>query len=315
MVCARCVRGMCVTAGTRKSVCKPAHARLLAHTLRALVAVDTVLLPQLEMRVHNSTGEFIAAIRRSIRGGVFNGVSVELSPEAYSYLATLSIVELLVEDTMMYFTQSASPQPSIAFDGERQTDAPWHLDRVDERSPFSFDSTYSYTLTGAGVDIYVMDSGINTAHEEFTGRVEAGANFATGEGTPTDIEDCAGHGTHVAGIAAGTTYGVAKGATIIPVRVYGCDNSGPVSDVIAGMNYVLTTKAARRRPSVVNMSFGGARNIALNDATQQLINAGAIAVVAAGMHCDTCCARAPAPHVRSTTGGLASLHALPMCHS
>ena len=88
-----------------------------------------------------------------------------------------------------------------------QDNPPWGLDRIDQREP-SPDSRYSSRYTGAGVDVYVIDSGIRTTHGEFTGRLKPGAYMDFGDGT--GIEDCNGHGTHVAGTVAGTTWGVAK---------------------------------------------------------------------------------------------------------
>ena len=82
-----------------------------------------------------------------------------------------------------------------------------------------------------------------------------------------NIAIIAGHGTHVSGLAAGTTYGVAKTATIIPVRIYDCTASGPVSQALDGINYVLTQLTARApRRAVINMSFGGGSSSILNDA-------------------------------------------------
>lgn len=231
-------------------------------------AVQSELLPLLAARSQDALGLFVAAVQRVIWGVAFSGLAVELSPIALEFVTALPRVELVQEDELVH---------AWATD---QVGAPWHLDRVDERTPFSGAGVYTFSLTGVGIDMYVMDSGINTAHTEFTGRIEDGANFAS---DATGIEDCAGHGTHVAGLAAGTTYGVAKEAVIVPVRVYGCDNSGPVSEVVLGINYVIETMARRRRPAVINMSFGTSSvNSILNTAVNNLIAAGGIVVVAAG---------------------------------
>jgi subtilisin family serine protease len=97
----------------------------------------------------------------------------------------------------------------------------------------------------------------------------------------------------VAALATGTTYGVAKQATIIPVRVYGCDNSGPVSNVIAGINYVIGRARASGRRSVVNMSFGGDRIPALDNAVRALVNAGIVVAAAAGNEAQDACNTSP----------------------
>ncbi len=100
---------------------------------------------------------------------------------------------------------------------------PWGLDRIDQAA-LPLDHGYSYVGTGAGVKLYVIDSGLRTSHAEFTGRVGNGWFWDFGD--DTGISDCNGHGTHVAGTAGGTTYGVAKGVTIIPVKVLACDGTG-----------------------------------------------------------------------------------------
>lgn len=102
--------------------------------------------------------------------------------------------------------------------GETTQPAPstlWHLARIQSRSSV-IDGTYTYTYDGLGVDMYVLDGGVNIEHVDFSGRIVAGFN-AVSDQPPTDVSDCDGHGTHVTGLAAGTTHGVAKRADIIPV--------------------------------------------------------------------------------------------------
>lgn len=118
----------------------------------------------------------------------------------------------------------------------------WGLDRIDQASS-TYDSRYNYTTTGAGVDIYIIDTGIRRSHSEFA---PALTRVATGYFTPGlgSTDDGCGHGTHVAGIAAGATYGVAKAARIIPVRVFPggsqaiCNAGTSVANVVAGVNWV-----------------------------------------------------------------------------
>ena len=140
----------------------------------------------------------------------------------------------------------------------------WHLARISSRSA-KLDGVYEYALDGATVDMYIVDGGINLEHVEFAGRIQPGFN-AVSDQPAGDTEDCFGHGTHVSGLAAGTTYGVAKLSSIIPVRVYGCSDSGPVSAILQGVNFILarmsTTGAGRR--AVINMSFGGGQSIPLD---------------------------------------------------
>ncbi len=119
---------------------------------------------------------------------------------------------------------------------ETQVDPPWGLDRIDQAA-LPLDHGYSYVGTGAGVKLYVIDSGLRTSHAELTGRVGNGWFWDFGD--DTGISDCNGHGTHVAGTAGGTTYGVAKGVTIIPVKVLACDGTGSDASVIGGIEFVI----------------------------------------------------------------------------
>ena len=122
------------------------------------------------------------------------------------------------------------------FSGEEQTDAPWGLDRVDQRSlPLS--TTYLSDGDGCGVVVYIIDTGIRASHEDFAGRVASGYDAVDDDYAP---DDCQGHGTHVAGTAVGAKYGVAKAATVVGVRVLDCWGSGYTSDVVAGMDWVRT---------------------------------------------------------------------------
>ena len=109
----------------------------------------------------------------------------------------------------------------------------WGLDRIDQAN-LPLDSKYSYSTTGSGVKVYVVDTGIRLSHSQFGGRAMTGKDFVTPGGLATD---CNGHGTHVAGTVGGSPYGVAEGATLVAVRVLNCGGSGSVSNVVAGVNW------------------------------------------------------------------------------
>ena len=184
-----------------------------------------------------------------------------------------------------------------------QNDPVWNLDRLDQAEMFP-DGYFSSEKTGAGVPIYVFDSGLNVSirsgqlitHSELLGRVPDYGYYSFDDGCP-GIRDCYGHGTHVAGTAAGSTYGVAKGATVIPVKVL--DRNGDSYDwIIAdGIQFVLDEFYLPGSPAVANLSIGGAPSALLDAAVEALAEAGMVVVVAAGNEaqdaCDTSPARAP----------------------
>lgn len=163
----------------------------------------------------------------------------------------------------------------------------WGLDRVDQRT--GRDGQYSVGLDGAGVNIYVVDSGLFPNHSQFEGRVISGWNgINDGRGTA----DCNGHGTHVAGTAAGTTYGVAKRATIVPIRALDCNGSGWSSTVIAGMDWAIAHHTDGV-PAVMNMSIGGFTNQSLDYAVRKTIADGITVVASAGNSNTDACQSAP----------------------
>jgi subtilisin family serine protease len=156
-----------------------------------------------------------------------------------------------------------------------ESDAPWGLDRVDQRN-LPLNGTYHYISEEAPVNVYVLDTGILPTHADFGGRASV-AFDNVGDGQ--NGIDCNGHGTHVAGTIGGSNYGVAKFVTLHAVRVLGCNGSATTAGVIAGVDWV-TANAVK--PAVANMSLGGGFSAALNQAVTNSINSGITYTIAAG---------------------------------
>jgi len=167
----------------------------------------------------------------------------------------------------------------------------WGLDRIDQVGP-KLNKSYQYSGTGAGVTAYVIDTGIDINHSDFGGRASYGYSFV---GDPSqegpDANDCEGHGTHVAGTIGGTKYGVAKGVNLVAVRVLDCQGQGTSEDVIQGIDWV-TANAVK--PAVANMSLGGSKDMAINEAVSRSVSSGVTYAVAAGNESTDSCQSSPA---------------------
>lgn len=175
----------------------------------------------------------------------------------------------------------------MKIDATTQSNPDWGLDRIDQKA-LPLNSAYSYLQTGSGTTAYIVDTGILSSHQQFSGRVLSGYTaISDGNGTT----DCNGHGTHVAGTVGGSTYGVAKNVNLVPIRILGCDGSGASSNVIAGLDWILKNG---KKPAVVNMSLGGDASTSLDSAVENLFNNGYIMVVAAGNSNTDACNASPA---------------------
>ncbi|WP_434741119.1 S8 family peptidase [Micromonospora sp. SH-82] len=211
-----------------------------------------------------------------VYGSALNGFEVRLTEKAAKRLAADPAVDWVEQN------HTVSIQAT-------QTNPPWGLDRIDQTAlPLS--NSYTYNSTGAGVDAYVIDTGIRITHNDFGGRAIDGYDAVDGA---LPAADCNGHGTHVAGTVGGNTYGVAKGVRLIGVRVLNCAGSGTIAGVVGGVNWV-TTHHQPGRAAVANMSLGGGVNPSLNTAVANSILDGVSYAVAAGNSNTNACNSSPA---------------------
>jgi subtilisin family serine protease len=186
--------------------------------------------------------------------------------------------------------------------------ASWGLDRLDQTTT-TLDKTYNYSNAGgAGVRIYVLDTGVQANLAGFGGRVLAGYDALAKPKDPNQSGlDCNGHGTGVAGVAASSTYGVAKSALIVPVRVADCSGGVFAENIIKGIDWVIANHP-RNSAGVVNISLAVYKSKAVDDAVAKLYNAGLVPVVAAGNFSSDACRFSPAGSPRAFAVGSTNLN-------
>ncbi len=147
-------------------------------------------------------------------------------------------------------------------------------------------------VTGTGVTVAVIDTGIDYLHPDLGGgfgpgyKVVGGYDFFNNDSNPIDDN---GHGTHVAGIiaASGGIEGVAPGASLLAYKVLGADGSGPMSDVIEAIDASIDPNhdgSPADHVNVISMSLGGSGDSQdpICQAVKRAVDAGIVVVVAAG---------------------------------
>ena len=192
--------------------------------------------------------------------------------------------ESLSNDSRVLFVEEdAEIWPSVT----AQSAPDWGLDRIDQTS-LPLNASFVYAGDGAGVNAYILDSGINPYHNDFGGRASVAFDALT---DGRNGIDCRGHGTHVAGIIGSSVHGVAKGVNLRGVRVLPCAGSGQISDLLAGVEWVT---ANRILPAVANISINASGlSTAMTNSISNSINSGITYVVSAGNFNADACAHSP----------------------
>jgi serine protease len=253
-----------------------------------VVFKDTAMAPSV-MSLNNSgnSNNFAMAVNNAV-----SSVSQSLNAKASRKFSSAIKGAVFTMDAKTAKKMAQNPLVDFIEPDERVTisatqySPTWGLDRVDQTSG-SIDNQYVYDTTASNVNVYVIDTGVNN-HSDFGGRVYSGYDFVDND---SNSSDCQGHGTHVAGTIASSTYGVAKGAKVYGVRVLNCQGSGSNSGILSGMDWVAQNHS---KPAVANMSLGGGYSSSLNTAANNLVNAGVVTVVAAGNDNSNACNYSPA---------------------
>ncbi|PLW49117.1 hypothetical protein PCASD_02995 [Puccinia coronata f. sp. avenae] len=256
----------------------------------------------------------------------FHGYSIHVPEALISIIRSFSEVAYVERDSRVWINdQFDNPTTvpvaeNVAQPASEQIDveygAPWGLARISHRHKLKFSTFNVYPFedpAGLGVDAYVIDTGVNIEHEELEGRAKWGKTI------PDDVDiDSNGHGSHVAGTIASRTYGVAKNATIIAVKVLGAGGSGSMSDVVAGVVWAAEAAATKARDeaakkdskhkgSVANMSLGGGNSPSLDQAVNAAVDTGLHFAVAAGNDNRDACTFSPAAAKKPITVGASTI--------
>lgn len=272
-----------------------AEAALLGPSSNYIIQITPEARVAIETAVKNAGGTINSRYQYA-----FDGFVVKLPDMLLPLLKKIPNILTIEKDqpvTGLAIQQNQTPTPA------------WGIDRIDQREVVStaagYQGTYGYRSAGTGSTIYIGDTGIYP-HDDLAGRISTNgfSGIADGNGTV----DCNGHGTHVATTAAGTQYGIAKNAKLVPVRILNCAGSGSYATVIAGLDWIMSPlNTNSKSQAVLNLSIGGPASSSLNDAIRRLTNAGITVVAAAGNENSDACTRSPASAPSAITVGATTI--------
>lgn len=265
------------------------------------------------------------------------GYTAELSDKTLEKIRKHPRVALVEEDKVIKIAldESSQVEPHAAFYVEfmLQKDSPWGLSRVS-----GLENSYEYIPDGGkDVTVYILDTGVDTTHPEFEGRALFGYNAVNSIDT-----DEHGHGTHCAGVVGSKTFGVAKKVSLVAVKVLDKWGIGSISRLIEGIDFVINDHWNRvqeyndktsipyimssnylangtldmypsnvpiKKPkSVISMSIGGERSMALNHVIMYASKAAGIHFsTAAGNENKDACSYSPSSSSTSLTIGASNI--------
>ncbi|MEO0010547.1 MAG: hypothetical protein RIQ39_136 [Actinomycetota bacterium] len=282
----------------------------LAATLGSSAHAEAALLGPSSNYIIQITPASRAAIESAVKnaGGTINS-RYQYAFDGFVVKLPDMLLPLLKKIPNILTIEKDQPVTGLAIQQTQTPTAAWGIDRIDQREVVSnaagYQGSYGYRSAGAGSTIYIGDTGI-FAHDDLAGRISTNgfSGIADGNGTV----DCNGHGTHVATSAAGTQYGVAKSARVVPVRILNCAGSGSYATVIAGLDWIMSPlNTNSKSQAVLNLSIGGPASPSLNDAIRRLTNAGITVVAAAGNENSDACTRSPASAPTAITVGATTI--------
>ncbi|KAI6797366.1 hypothetical protein KC361_g3912 [Hortaea werneckii] len=254
-----------------------------------------------------------ADVHHIFNNSAFVGFAASMKSHCLDLLANMTDVRRV--EASINVQHASLPPSSNPLAPRRQTssayatrpDAPWGLQRISTSANVhgnakAMDYTYSYPADtdadalGRGADIYILDTGVYTAHNIFADRAEMVWSY-----DGNSMQDVDGHGTHVAGTAAGSILGVASNANLFGVKALDADGGGYSSNVVAGIDYIVNSHERRKREqgdqfvgSVMSVSLAASGTVAaISDAVEAAVEAGVHVVVAAGNTAADACGTSP----------------------